>query len=113
MNFIIRNQNLNFQVLAEKIEPYFDKYDFGKVVIDEYRKRVQTPDVILSLRRAPEAIYCSFEDKTTEVINIQKYDFAVNDWIKFKTFPYNVHNRDPRVFLNKKMFVLSSYDVSV
>lgn len=43
---------IKFQILREKVEPFYENYGCGKLVVDEYRNRAQDSEK-LTLNRLP------------------------------------------------------------
>lgn len=93
--------------MAETIEPFFDKYDLGKLLTSEYRKRLVSPKAIRLHRFASEEIYCSFVNSTQSGIDILKYDFAEKNWNQFKNISFEKERSVfGSIFLNGELFVM-------
>lgn len=94
------------KVLTESIELYYEKYDCGKMVMNEYRKRLLNHKAIVLHRYAHEEIYCSFFNSSMNCIDIKKYDFAENNWNEYKNVPWGARYNFGSIVLNGKLFVM-------
>lgn len=106
---------MNFQLLTGTIETFFDKYECGKMVTNEYRQRLQSSKAICLHRFDKKAIHFLSPNWFDSEINIWKYDFADDNWEEFKTIKLQSVNLDftaySAICLNGELYLLyEQYD---
>lgn len=81
------------------------------MIVDEYRKRARQSKAISLQRYKPKNIYCSTLNSNGNIIDIDKYDFAINEWNEFESISLGGERYlFDTIFMNGELFLMRGQD---
>lgn len=109
----IFNLMIDFQMLNETVEPFYEKHGCLKLVLDEYRryrKRSYNSGAISLCRIAPPVIklFCTAWKKGAKEMEIYEFDENLELWAKLRTVTFEIGPISYCVYANGKLFVFGA-----